>query len=151
MIGRLVLGVVLAIAGLAGCRSAADSEPTRDATRIGVGRGESEAVARRVAQELADAPVLARLAPQAGEHDRRYRIHCEPLDRENPDAARAFQAQLAAALVGTGRFLVVEERETPRIRVLWRGLEGSGDARIELLGPRGDLWVEIRGLVFPSQ
>jgi len=150
VIGRLVLCGVLTGAGLAACRSTPDSEPAPVATRIEVGRGGSEAVARRAAQELADAGVLAALAPSAGERDRRYLVRCEPLDPKGPHGARAFQAHLATALVGTGRFLLVETLESPAIRVVWTDLEGHDEARIELRGPGGDLWVEVRGLVFST-
>lgn len=138
----------VAACGLPACRSA-DSATSRssDPVSIDVGAGDAAAVARRAALELADAAILVGRAPRVGGQDRRYVLR---FDAGEDGAQPAFRTLLQDALVGTGRFLVVGEGRDPAIRARVSAAGAGSEARIEFLGPDGDLWAEAHGRLLPA-
>ncbi|MCY2959959.1 MAG: hypothetical protein NTY35_07310 [Planctomycetota bacterium] len=143
LLARTGLLLVVGLAAfLPGCRSAADDRVPELPVRIEVGRGSPDAIARRAATEFADAEVLAALGPRAGERDRRFLVR---LERAGRDTDAAFETLFGNALVGTGRFLVVEDPRAPAVRAQVSGPRGDEEALMRVRGPDGEVWLEARG------
>lgn len=140
-VARSAAVALLALVSL-GCRSTPDDRPVR----IDVGSGSPDAVARRGAIELADAPVLAARAPRAGPGDRRYVVR---LERDDSGGDRTFRALFESELLGTGRFLLLSDGAIPLVVVRTTGSPRSQDARIQVRSPDGEPWVEVFGRIEP--
>lgn len=149
MSSHLVIAVLLLSCSLPACRSAAEAQALVAPVRIDAGSGSPDAMARRAATELADAEILAALAPRVGVLDRRYLVR---LDRHEPTGSgthRAFQGLFERALLGTGRFLLVEDAAAPVVRAQVSGSLGSELVCVRVRSATGDEWLDIHGSLEP--
>jgi hypothetical protein len=146
--GRPSLVAAVAVLALASCRTSSPEResppPPPSPCRFDVGSGSPDAIARRSACELADSEALAAHAPRA-EGDRRYPVRFPRQGPVGTGTLSAFETMVENALVGTGCFLLVDEETAPFLRVRVAGPLGDERSSVELSGPGGDLWVEVRG------
>jgi len=146
---RLAAAVVCLAISLTGCRSAADAPTPAPPARIELGSGSFDAIAQRAATAMADSGILSARALRVEALDRRYLVRLPPSARGGSGAQADFQAILERALVGTGRFLLVDDVGAPEVRAQVSGRLGAEEARILVLSAEGAEWLDLRALLRP--